>query len=258
MTTAEQFRLDGNDALTQQNNPLLAIQLYTKALKHDRKNKAVFSNRSLAYLRCRQYAEALQDALAAVQIDPDWAKGYFRAAEVYVNTEHYHEAITFYQKALQLSPTDETMGQRLKDAEHKLCSQTKEKVDFPRYGMIGLGSVGSILILVDQFASRRQTLHSWFAMGLLLIICIGFGYAGGHLAQWYRQTRRESFLLQQTSQTERAGVYGKTSTPTVTAAPFPTDPVSSTGRVKPSSGDRQRRVFRKVEKKPTGVGKMIS
>lgn len=33
-----------------------------------------------------------------------------------VATEHYHEAVKFYTNALQISPTDETMGQKLKDA----------------------------------------------------------------------------------------------------------------------------------------------
>lgn len=51
-----------------------AILLYTHAIKIEPNNDMLHSNRSLAYLRLKQYALALQDANETIRLNSSWAK----------------------------------------------------------------------------------------------------------------------------------------------------------------------------------------
>ncbi|CAN7987066.1 unnamed protein product, partial [Ixodes hexagonus] len=55
-----------------------AVQLYTDALALDPANHVLFSNRSAAYVRLGKYSQALQDAAKARELNPRWAKAYYR------------------------------------------------------------------------------------------------------------------------------------------------------------------------------------
>lgn len=59
-----------------------AVLHYTHAIKIDEKNHSLHSNRSLAFLRMQQFYLAMEDAKETIRLRPDWAKGYFRKAEV--------------------------------------------------------------------------------------------------------------------------------------------------------------------------------
>ncbi|KAH8041936.1 hypothetical protein HPB51_019677 [Rhipicephalus microplus] len=56
----------------------LAAQLYTEALALDPANHVLYSNRSAAYVRLGKYTQALQDAAKARELNPRWAKAYYR------------------------------------------------------------------------------------------------------------------------------------------------------------------------------------
>lgn len=55
-----------------------AVQLYTDALALDPANHVLFSNRSAAHVRLGKYGHALQDAVKARELNPRWAKAYYR------------------------------------------------------------------------------------------------------------------------------------------------------------------------------------
>ncbi|KRY50815.1 Stress-induced-phosphoprotein 1 [Trichinella britovi] len=69
----------GNIALSQENYAE-AIDLYTKAIKLDPNNYILYSNRSAAHAKNKNYDEALADAEKTIELKPDWAKGYSRKA----------------------------------------------------------------------------------------------------------------------------------------------------------------------------------
>lgn len=64
----------GNDALAS-NNLEDAIKFYTEALALDGKNHVLYSNRSAAYAKNKEYEKALEDAEKTIQLKPDWGKG---------------------------------------------------------------------------------------------------------------------------------------------------------------------------------------
>lgn len=55
-----------------------AVQLYTEALILDPANHILFSNRSAANIKLKEYESALQDANKAKDLNPKWSKVSYR------------------------------------------------------------------------------------------------------------------------------------------------------------------------------------
>ena len=49
-----------------------------QAIKVDPEDATLYSNRSLCHLKSGEAHDALADAIACVNLQPDWAKGYYR------------------------------------------------------------------------------------------------------------------------------------------------------------------------------------
>lgn len=55
-----------------------AIRLYTEAIAGAPKDAELLCNRSIAHLSANNREEALQDAVDALKLRPDWAKAHYR------------------------------------------------------------------------------------------------------------------------------------------------------------------------------------
>jgi tetratricopeptide (TPR) repeat protein len=95
-----------------------AIYYYTLAITsspvplelNDSKNLSVlFSNRSAAFSSNNQHEKALSDAIQAIEHRRNWSKGYYRAATASFALERLIDAQRYLEKALALSPEDETL-----------------------------------------------------------------------------------------------------------------------------------------------------
>lgn len=51
-----------------------AVLHYTQAIKLEPTNFSLYSNRSYAFLKMRQYYHAMEDAKETIRISPNWAK----------------------------------------------------------------------------------------------------------------------------------------------------------------------------------------
>jgi Flp pilus assembly protein TadD len=51
-----------------------AVALYTEAIQLDPANHILYSNRSAAHIKMGQFAKALQDAVKAKELNPEWPK----------------------------------------------------------------------------------------------------------------------------------------------------------------------------------------
>lgn len=76
-TSTSSFRDQGNDEF-RKGNYLKAAALYTRAIKEDPENAALYSNRSAALTHLNKLPKALADAEDCIRLRPDWDKGYFR------------------------------------------------------------------------------------------------------------------------------------------------------------------------------------
>ena len=70
-----------------------AVQMYSEALELDPHNHLIFSNRSVAYIKMRQFELALQDARRAKALKPGWYKVSGGLVIVYVKAALTRQAI---------------------------------------------------------------------------------------------------------------------------------------------------------------------
>lgn len=79
----------------QKGNYQNAIKLYTTDIETNKENSEIhtlYSNRSAAYLHCKKYEMALQDAEKCITLKPEWAKGYVRKSMVLVEMKKVDDA----------------------------------------------------------------------------------------------------------------------------------------------------------------------
>jgi len=88
---AMKHKQDGNKYFVQKEYAD-AIEHYTKAISVNPKEPTFYSNRSACYHNLTQYSSALEDALSAKHLKPDWSKAYYRIAVVQLSMEEYEEA----------------------------------------------------------------------------------------------------------------------------------------------------------------------
>lgn len=92
-----------------------AIKYYTEAIALDNNNHVLYSNRSAAYAKAKQYEKALEDAQKTISIKPDWGKGYSRMGSALAYLGKLDESIAAYEKGLMLDPDNAQMKASLAD-----------------------------------------------------------------------------------------------------------------------------------------------
>jgi len=101
-----------------------AVRLYTKAVERDPSNHVLYSNRSASYLQGSKQmgidtrTMALRDADKAIEVRPDWFKGYSRRGDALFKLERYAEAVSAYEKALVLEPDNANLRHSLTEARN--------------------------------------------------------------------------------------------------------------------------------------------
>eukprot|EP01128_Nolandella_sp_AFSM9_P003309 TRINITY_DN140_c1_g1_i1.p1 TRINITY_DN140_c1_g1~~TRINITY_DN140_c1_g1_i1.p1 ORF type:complete len:484 (+),score=111.14 TRINITY_DN140_c1_g1_i1:1710-3161(+) len=85
----------------------------------------LYSNRAFANLKMENFGLVLSDAEKAIELNPGYAKGYYRRASANYVLEHFKKARDDYAKVIQLNPKDK--GARLK---LKTCKQTLRHIAF--------------------------------------------------------------------------------------------------------------------------------
>lgn len=93
--------------------------MYTEALSLD-ESAVLYSNRSAAYLKAKRYILAIDDAEKAIELKPDWSKGYSRKATALCYLDRYEEAKIAYEEAVKLDPDNEQLKKDMEEAEAKL------------------------------------------------------------------------------------------------------------------------------------------
>ncbi|XP_075497059.1 uncharacterized protein LOC142534044 isoform X2 [Primulina tabacum] len=117
---AETFKSQGNKAM-QSKLYKEAIELYTFAIALFADHAVYFCNRAAAYAQIYRYAEAVQDCLKSIEINPNYSKAYGRLGFAYYAQGKYKDAIDKgFRKALQLDPTNNAVKENIRVAEQKL------------------------------------------------------------------------------------------------------------------------------------------
>lgn len=118
----------GNEALAA-NKFDEAIEFYTEALKLDGNNHVLYSNRSAAYAKSKEYNKALEDAEKTIQIKPDWGKGYSRKGSALAFLGRIPDAFQAYQEGLKHEPNNPQLKEGLEELRNMSLPKSSE-LDF--------------------------------------------------------------------------------------------------------------------------------
>lgn len=102
-----------------------AIELFTKALKHDPKNALSYRNRAIAYSKKGRYDECIADLKQAAKLEPKSSEIYGLMGVVYEIQQDYESALRVYQKALSLErrpPAIRSLKKWIADMKKKVRS----------------------------------------------------------------------------------------------------------------------------------------
>lgn len=74
-----------------------AVVYYTRALRYTPTNEKLLANRSAAYMKINKFQLALDDALQAEGIQPQWSKVYFRKGQALRSLKRFDNAILAFE-----------------------------------------------------------------------------------------------------------------------------------------------------------------
>jgi len=128
--SVDEFKAKGNQHYTA-GHFQDAVKWYTKAIGVDAKNHVLYSNRSAAYLGVQDYTNALRDAEKAVELNPNWNKGYYRKAMTLENLWLYKDGIDVCNQGLKKVPNDADLKRKKGELEVKMKEYNKIRLSGP-------------------------------------------------------------------------------------------------------------------------------
>jgi tetratricopeptide (TPR) repeat protein len=188
----EDYKEKGN-ACVKDKNYKEAIVHYSNGLRKNPADFFLYSNRSFAYLKLKQFFYALSDAEKVIELRPDFVKGYFRKAEVLRETFQYDEALLNYGRALKLEPTNDTIISNLRLTAGLCNRETMLEKNVPWVGA-GVGVIlGCAIVISDQF-TKKPSVTQPFLMVFLVMIAAAIGYGIAKSFRYYLKFHRKGLI----------------------------------------------------------------
>lgn len=191
--TADELKEEGNKCV-KAGNFTEAILHYTHAIKLSPNDPILYSNRSLAFLKQQQYYYANEDADSAIALNPTWAKGYYRKAEVNMSVGQYDTALLSYGKALQLQPQDMGIIQAARKAADLSNRDIEQEKRTPVMGA-GIGCVvGLCIVFADMLLTETPTIKYTALMVLVVLVVAAIGFGIAKMIRYYSKLQRKGLL----------------------------------------------------------------
>lgn len=191
--SADELKEEGNKCVKAANFTE-AILHYTHAIKLSPMDAILYSNRSLAFLKTQQYFYANEDADRAIALNPMWAKGYYRKAEVHMAVGHYDTALLSYGKSLQLQPQDMGIIQAARKAADLSNRDIEKEKRTPVLGA-GIGCiVGMCIVFADMMMTDIPAIKHTSVMVLVVLVVAAIGFGIAKLIRYYTKLQRKGLL----------------------------------------------------------------
>ena len=97
-----------------------ANKQFTMAIRMDKTNHVLFSNRSAARCGLGRFEEALADAERCIRMAPKWGKGYGRKGAALTGLGQGGEAVKAYVAGLAAEPGNEALREGLAEAKRAI------------------------------------------------------------------------------------------------------------------------------------------
>ena len=188
----EDFKEKGN-ACVKEKNYKEAIVHYSNGLRKNVSDFFLYSNRSFAYLKLKQFFYALSDAERVIELQPTFVKGYFRKAEVLRETFQYDEALLNYGRALKLDSTNEIIISNLRLCAGLCNRESMLEKNVPWVGA-GVGViVGCSIVILDQF-TKKPSVTQPFLMVFLVMLAAAGGFMIAKTVRYYLNFHRKGLI----------------------------------------------------------------
>lgn len=146
---SRQLAIRGNE-MANMGEYAAAIDLFSEAIKLDPNDFRFFGNRSYCYDGIEQYDKALRDANKAIDLSPDWPKGYFRKGRALAGLKQYADAEQAFMQVLKLDRNCEDANQELfRVRTHQLMEMGFTRIQ----AEAGLRQYGSVQQALDSLLS---------------------------------------------------------------------------------------------------------
>ncbi|OJT10453.1 Serine/threonine-protein phosphatase 5 [Trametes pubescens] len=127
---AAQFKAEANKAFVSHDFNK-AADLYSKAIDKNPLDATLWCNRAYTRIKLEEHGYGLTDAATAIELDPKYAKAYYRRATCYLQTLRYKQAIADFKKLLALEPQNQLVRMQM-DSTQKIL----RKVEFEKASAI--------------------------------------------------------------------------------------------------------------------------
>ncbi|XP_044002279.1 tetratricopeptide repeat protein 28 [Aphidius gifuensis] len=181
-----------SNAACQNGDYNLAAKLYTDALSLDPLSHVLYSNRSATRLKMGLFALALQDAVRATELVPQWPKAYYRQGVALQCLGRHGEALVAFATGLAREPSNSQLLSGLVEASLKSpLRQTLEptfqqlramKLDESPFVVISV--VGQELLGGGQYKAAAGVLESALVIGTCSLKLRGSVFSALSSAYW--------------------------------------------------------------------------
>jgi hypothetical protein len=102
-----------------------AQEKYTEAIELGSEDPKLYGNRSATNYQLEFYKDALADAMMALELDPQWAKGYHRKAMALTALLNLEGAVACYELACKIEPNNGGYKKMLARARQRVSEAAK-------------------------------------------------------------------------------------------------------------------------------------
>uniref|UniRef100_A0A336MPM7 CSON002216 protein n=1 Tax=Culicoides sonorensis TaxID=179676 RepID=A0A336MPM7_CULSO len=154
---AQNYKEDGNFYMKHKKFRM-AILGYTEGLKakcdNDDLNAQLYNNRSAANYFLKNYRSALNDAIKAIELKPDYTKAKLRAAYCCLELDKFPECLQYCEQLLQVDPLNRQVTNIISEASNKKVMKLRNARKFES---IQKKKEEELNLLLSEFEKRNIT-----------------------------------------------------------------------------------------------------
>ncbi|XP_012288124.1 tetratricopeptide repeat protein 28 [Orussus abietinus] len=181
-----------SNAACQNGDYALAATLYTEALALDPLSHVLYSNRSAARLKMGLFALALQDAVRATELSPQWPKAYYRQGVALQCLGRHGEALVAFSAGLARDPSNFQLLSGLVEASLKSPLRSTLEPTFQQLRAMKLDEspfvvisvVGQELLGAGQYRAAAGVLEAALTIGSCSLKLRGSVFSALSSAYW--------------------------------------------------------------------------